>query len=150
MRVLFFLLMVSLASPAMAKKRHHHHHKSQQGYSHTIGSSSLVHTARRYIGGNPTGWSSLWCGKFMDLILRKTGHRGGGNLALAYAHYGRRVSSPVVGSIAVLRRGRGGGHVGVVSGVDRNGNPIVISGNHGHRVAESMYQRSRVVAFVMP
>ena len=45
---------------------------------------------------------------------------------------------------------RGGGHVGVVSGIDAKGNPIVVSGNHGRRVAESVYSRSRIYAYVMP
>ena len=56
---------------------------------------------------------------------------------------------PQVGAIAVMGR-RGGGHVGVVSGVDANGNPIIVSGNHNHTVAESVYPRSRISAYVMP
>lgn len=111
--------------------------------------NALVRDARRYIGTNPTGRRSLWCGAFMDKILRDTGHRGGGNLALGYAHYGRRVSGPRVGAIAVMRR-RGGGHVGVVAGIDANGNPIIISGNHNHTVAEAVYPRRRIMAYVMP
>jgi len=67
----------------------------------------------------------------MDLVLKRTGHAGGGNLASAYSHYGQRVSGPQVGAIAVMGR-HGGGHVGVVSGVDPNGNPIIVSGNHGY------------------
>lgn len=113
------------------------------------GGSSLVAEARRYIGTNPTGRSSLWCGAFMDKVLRETGHRGGGNLAKGYLHYGHRVSGPQVGAIAVMGR-RGGGHVGVVSGVDPNGNPIIVSGNHNHTVAESVYPRSRIIAYVEP
>jgi uncharacterized protein (TIGR02594 family) len=112
-------------------------------------SNSLVAEARKYLGTNPTGRKSLWCGAFMDKVLRETGHRGGGNLALAYAHYGQRVSGPQVGAIAVMGR-RGGGHVGVVSGVDPNGNPIIISGNHNHTTAESVYPRSRILAYVVP
>ena len=54
-----------------------------------------------------------------------------------------------LGAIAVMSR-RGGGHVGVVSGIDANGNPIIISGNHGNRVAESTYPRGRIYAYVMP
>jgi uncharacterized protein (TIGR02594 family) len=111
--------------------------------------NSLVAEARKYIGTNPTRRSHLWCGAFMDMILRETGHRGGGNLALGYEHYGHRVSGPQVGAIAVMTR-RGGGHVGVVSGVDANGNPIIVSGNHNHTVAESVYPRSRIAAYVMP
>ncbi|HTM73444.1 MAG TPA: TIGR02594 family protein [Pseudolabrys sp.] len=115
----------------------------------TTGSSDLVSEARRYLGGNPTGRRSLWCGAFMDMVLKHTGHRGGGNLARAYAGYGTRLSGPQVGAIAVMARG-GGGHVGVVSGIDASGNPIVISGNHNNTVAESVYPRGRIIAYVMP
>lgn len=115
----------------------------------SFGSSSLVNTARAYLGTNPTGRRSLWCGAFMDMVLRKTGHAGGGNLAKAYARYGQRVSGPQVGAIAVMNR-KGGGHVGVVSGVDANGNPIIISGNHNRTVAETVYPRGRITAYVVP
>jgi uncharacterized protein (TIGR02594 family) len=112
-------------------------------------SNPLVAEARKYIGTNPTGRSSLWCGAFMDMVLKRTGHIGGGNLALGYSHYGHRISGPQVGAIAVMGR-HGGGHVGVVSGIDANGNPIIVSGNHNHTVAESVYPRSRISAYVMP
>ena len=112
-------------------------------------SNSLVSEARKYIGTNPTGRGSLWCGAFMDRVLKRTGHAGGGNLAKAYASYGTRVSGPQVGAIAVIGR-RGGGHVGVVSGVDPNGNPIVVSGNHNRTVAESVYPAGRITAYVLP
>jgi uncharacterized protein (TIGR02594 family) len=108
-------------------------------------SNSLVSEARKYIGGNPTGRGSQWCGAFMDLVLKRTGHNGGGNLARAYAKYGTRVSGPQVGAIAVMNH-----HVGVVSGVDSNGNPIIVSGNHNRTVAESVYPRGRIMAYVMP
>lgn len=115
----------------------------------TFTSSSLVSEARKYLGTNPTGRGSLWCGAFMDMVLKRTGHAGGGNLAKAYAHYGTRVPGPQVGAIAVMGR-RGGGHVGVVSGIDPNGNPIIVSGNHNRTVAESVYPRSRITAYVLP
>jgi len=107
--------------------------------------SSLVSNARKYIGGNPTGRSRRWCGAFMDKVLRETGHKGGGNLAAAYARYGTRVSGPQVGAIAVMNH-----HVGVVSGVDANGNPIIISGNYSHRVEETTYPKGRIAAYVLP
>lgn len=115
-----------------------------------IGGSDLVNEARRYLGGNPTGKASLWCGNFMNLVLERTGHgRSNSNLARSFASYGTRVSGPQVGAIAVMSR-NGGGHVGVVSGVDAKGNVIVVSGNHNKRVAESTYPRSRIYAYVMP
>jgi uncharacterized protein (TIGR02594 family) len=105
----------------------------------------MVNEARRYIGTNPTGRGSQWCGAFMDMVLRRTGHPGGGNLAWGYSRYGRRIVSAQVGAIAVMH-----GHVGVVSGIDANGNPIIVSGNHNHTVAESVYPRGRIVAYVLP
>jgi len=108
-------------------------------------SDALVSEARKYIGTNPTGRGSLWCGAFLDMVLKRTGHAGGGNLAWGYARYGTRVSGPQVGAIAVMR-----GHVGVVSGIDANGNPIIVSGNHNHTVAESVYPRGRIAAYVVP
>jgi uncharacterized protein (TIGR02594 family) len=110
-----------------------------------VTSDSLVSEARSYLGTNPTGRGRQWCGVFMNLVLKKTGHPGGGNLARAYARYGTRVSGPQVGAIAVMNH-----HVGVVSGIDPNGNPIIVSGNHNHTVAESVYPRGRIAAYVMP
>lgn len=113
--------------------------------------SSLVSVARRYLGTNPTGRRSLWCARFMNFVLQRTGHKGtGSDMARSFVSYGRRVHGPQIGSIAVLSRGRGGGHVGIVTGVDKRGNPVIISGNHGHRVGEGAYPRSRVLAYVKP
>lgn len=123
---------------------------NSQGFG-GFGGSNVVAEARRYIGGNPTGRSRLWCARFMNMVLEKSGHKGtGSDMARSFAGYGQRISGPQVGAIAVMSRGRGGGHVGVVSGIDAKGNPIVISGNHGRRVAEATYSRGRVYAYVMP
>ncbi|HEX5507906.1 MAG TPA: TIGR02594 family protein [Pseudolabrys sp.] len=110
----------------------------------------LIVEARRYLGTNPTGWRSVWCGAFMDMVLRHTGHRGGGVAAKAYAHYGRRVSGPQVGAIAVMARRGGGGHVGIVTGIDPHGNPIIISGNYNHKVVEAAFPRGSIFAYVVP
>ena len=120
-------------------------------YASAPASSSLVAEARRYIGSNPTRRRSLWCGAFMNMVLERTGHkRGPSDLAKSFASYGQRVSGPQVGALAIMSRGRNGGHVGVVSGVDAKGNVIVVSGNHNNRVAESVYPRGRIFAYVMP
>jgi uncharacterized protein (TIGR02594 family) len=121
------------------------------GVSSAWSSSDIVAEARRYVGTNPTGRRSLWCARFMNFVLAHTGHVGtGSDMARSFARYGRRVSGPQVGAIAVMSRGRRGGHVGVVSGIDAHGNPIIISGNHGNRVAEAVYPRGRVYSYVMP
>ncbi|MGY3470865.1 uncharacterized protein (TIGR02594 family) [Bradyrhizobium sp. LM6.11] len=121
---------------------------SSGGFS---GGSGLVSEARRYVGGNPTGRGSLWCARFMNMVLEHTGHRGtGSDMASSFARYGTRVSGPQVGAIAVMSRGRGGGHVGIITGVDAQGNPIMISGNNGNRVREAPISRGRIYAYVMP
>ena len=43
-----------------------------------FGSSNVVAEARRYIGGNPTGRGSLWCARFMNMVLQHSGYRGTG------------------------------------------------------------------------
>lgn len=120
------------------------------GFSWSWG-SDVVAEARRWIGTNPTDRNSLWCARFMNFVLERTGYRGtGSDAARSFASYGRRVFGPQVGAIAVMTRGSNGGHVGVVSGIDTSGNPIIISGNHNRRVAEAIYPRERVYAYVMP
>lgn len=115
-----------------------------------FGGSGLVSEARRYLGGNPTGRGSLWCARFMNMVLQHTGHQGtGSDMANSFARYGTRVSGPQVGAIAVMGR-RGGGHVGIITGVDAQGNPIMISGNNGNRVREAPVSRGRIYAYVMP
>ena len=113
------------------------------------GGSGALAIARSYLGGNPTGRRRLWCAYFMNLVERKAGRSGtGSGMARSYASYGRRVSDPRPGDIAVLRR-RGGGHVGYVMSV--SGNKVqLISGNHGRKVGIGSYPRSRVIAFVRP
>lgn len=112
---------------------------------------ALVAEARKYMGTNPTARTRLWCATFMNFVLAKVGYAGtNSDAAKSFAYYGRRISEPQVGAIAVLTRGKNGGHVGVVSGIDKSGNPIIISGNHNKRVGEAVYARSRVIAYVMP
>jgi len=113
------------------------------------GAYALVAEARRYLGTNPTGRKDLWCGAFVDLVLKRLGYKGGGNLASAYARYGRRIHGPQIGAIAVMTR-TGGGHVGIVSGFDSKGRPIIISGNYRRSVAESVYPGGRIYAYVIP
>ena len=116
-----------------------------------FGSSNIVAEARRYIGGNPTSRASLWCARFMNMVLQHTGHRGtGSDMARSFASYGHRISGPRVGAIAVMSRRGGGGHVGVISGIDARGNPILVSGNNGNRVREAPVSRGQIYAYVVP
>lgn len=110
--------------------------------------SRIVAEARRWIGTNPTTRATLWCARFMNFVLARLGLPGtASDVAKSFASYGKPLERPEVGAIAVMDR-KGGGHVGVVSGFDKEGDPIIISGNHSRRVAEAVYARSRVITYV--
>ena len=96
-------------------------------------------------------YPDLWCADFINFVLRRTGHpTTNSRAAKSFLDYGKRIDSPRVGAIVVLTRGKNGGHVGIVRGTDGAGNIIVISGNHGNKVWESPYPKSRVLGYVIP
>jgi uncharacterized protein (TIGR02594 family) len=150
-----FALSVALAtlcSSADARPRHSHVRTVEHAsiWSGIFG-GGLVSTARSHLGSTAGQLGlprSLWCADFMNMVMRATGHRGTGSRT-AKSYLALPHTSAHVGAIAVLRR-RGGGHVGVVSGFDGAGNPIVVSGNHNSRVGEGVYPKGRVIAFVSP
>jgi hypothetical protein len=115
----------------------------------------LLRRAEAYLGTNPTGWSRLWCARFMALIAPDLARRiANPNLARAWARL-PRVHKPAPGVIVVLSRGRNpqAGHIGVVKRVEKRA-VVVVSGNTIHRgrraVGINRYPLSRVVAFVDP
>lgn len=114
--------------------------------------AELVTKARQYVGktagqlGLP---NSLWCSDFVNMI---TG--GGTHDRMARSWLDRpKLDRPQIGAVVVFSRGRSDvyGHVGVLSGFDRHGNPIAITGNSsGNRVREGRYPKGRVLAYVVP
>ena len=116
----------------------------------TIGLEALkwVGATSRQVG---VPYPDLWCADFINFILRRTGHATtNSRAAKSFLDYGKRIDSPRVGAIVVLSRGVNNGHVGIVRGTDGAGNIIVISGNHGNKVWESPYPKSRVLGYVVP
>jgi uncharacterized protein (TIGR02594 family) len=119
------------------------------------GSAMILLEALRWRGrtarqiGLPT---KLWCADFMNFVLRRAGGKGTkSRAARSFLDYGKKLDGPRVGAIAILyRKGPNNGHVGVVRGTDGQGNPILVSGNHGHAVRQAVYSKSRVLAYVMP
>jgi len=119
------------------------------------GAAGVLLEALRYRGrtakqlGLPT---QLWCADFMNFVLRKAGGKGThSRAARSFLDYGKKLDGPRVGAIAILyRKGPNNGHVGVVRGTDGQGNPVIVSGNHGNAVKQSIYPKSKVLAYVMP
>jgi len=135
---------------------HHHHrvasHRSVRRVEPSVSGvsdSSVVETARSQIGNGPVyGRRNLWCARFVNWVLAHTGYHGtDSDLARSFASLPH--TDMHVGAIAVMGR-RGGGHVGIVSGVASSGDPIIISGNHAGRVREAVYPRRRIHEFVVP
>ena len=81
----------------------------------------------------------------MNFVLRRAGGKGTqSRAARSFLEYGKKLDGPRVGAIAILyRKGPNSGHVGVVRGTDGQGNPILVSGNHGPTVKQSVYPKSQ-------
>jgi len=102
-----------------------------------------VATARSQLGnGAIYGRATLWCARFVNYILEKLGYRGTGSDAAA-SFLSLPATDMHPGAIAVMRH-----HVGIVSGVDASGNPVIISGNNARRVREGVVSARRVLRFV--
>lgn len=103
--------------------------------------SGLVSQAEQYLGqtARQVGVrSSLWCSAF----IRKLSNASGvDDRAISWLSRPRTVAR--IGAIAVMRH-----HVGIVKGFDKNNNPILISGNHRHRVGIGAYPKHRILAYV--
>lgn len=99
----------------------------------------------------PPGCPPNWCGCWARLEIGSSDKRL--DSALQWPKVlpvvAGRGAAPVIGAWAVMGR-KGGGHVGLVTGIDPDGNPIIKSGNHNHRVGEGVYPRARIRAYVRP
>lgn len=115
---------------------------------------SLVVTASKHLGTNPTGWARLWCARFVALIAPELAKKiDNPNLARSWAHLPKTKAKP--GAIVVLTRGGNpkAGHIGIVKRVLKNGDVEVISGNTWWKgkkrtVGINRYSKRRVIAFV--
>jgi uncharacterized protein (TIGR02594 family) len=107
-------------------------------------SKDLVEKASKYLGFGPNQLGlprSLWCADFMNMLVG-----GHSRAAASYLNRGSYAKYGCVNCVAILKR-RGGNHVGVVSGYDDEGDPIIISGNHDGVVGIGKYRRERVIGY---
>ena len=93
-----------------------------------------------------------WCGVAVAAWLRDTGYPIPTHYyrALAWADYGDRMPGPRQGAIAVMAR-KGGGHVGIVTGVTANGSHVrLLGGNQNDAVSEAWFPAERITAYRAP
>jgi len=173
--LLAFAATIALAAPAAASKKEERFSLTaavEPAHSHRSANTAAISLAGpkqdkkddvfaiglealKWIGASSrqvgVPYPELWCADFINFILRRTGHpTTNSRAAKSFLDYGKRIDQPRVGAIVVLTRGKNGGHVGIVRGTDGAGNIIVISGNHGNKVWESPYPKSRVLGYVVP
>jgi uncharacterized protein (TIGR02594 family) len=100
------------------------------------------------------GWllGQPWCGGAVAKWLSEAGYPIPKHYyrALAWADYGDRLPAPRQGAIAVLTR-KGGGHVGIVTGVTANGSHArLLGGNQNDAVGEDWFPVGRIIAYRLP
>lgn len=115
----------------------------QYSQSHKV-KSTVKRKYVKYTSQRPTDCPLLWCGCWLSKFIFGENKR---DLWVAKNWLKFPKTTPRPGAVAVFNRKGGGGHVGVVQSLDKNGNPIVKSGNHSNRVATATYSKSNVIAY---
>lgn len=92
-----------------------------------------------------------WCGTFAAVVVSEAGMKppAAWYRAKAWLSWGKKLDGPSLGAIVVFER-TGGGHVGIVVGIDDKGNLMVLGGNQGDAVRVSPFARSRVLGYRWP
>lgn len=92
-----------------------------------------------------------WCGILPAICFKRTGYDIPTYYmrAKAWVEWGVRIHNPVLGCVVVFDRA-GGGHVGLVVGIDNKGNPWVLGGNQKDTVSIALFDRQRVIAYRLP
>jgi uncharacterized protein (TIGR02594 family) len=92
-----------------------------------------------------------WCGTFVDAVMRDCGigSAKAWYRAQGWLEWGQPLSGPTLGAIVVFKR-TGGGHVGIIAGIDDRGNLMVLGGNQGNAVCIMPFARDRVIGYRWP
>lgn len=112
-------------------------------------------TIQRWLRTLRAWWSddeTPWCGTAVAAWMLEAGiqklpthwYRAKG-----WVGWGVTLTQPTVGCVVVFSR-QGGGHVGLVVGVDRAGRLMVLGGNQGNRVCVAPFDPSRVISYQWP
>jgi uncharacterized protein (TIGR02594 family) len=92
---------------------------------------------------------NLWCAAGTNKILRKAGYRGtGSDAARSFARWGRATTARP-GAIAVMRRGKSGGHVAIVV-KDLGSTVLTVSPNSRGKVRYVKFSKKRIYAYRWP
>lgn len=91
-----------------------------------------------------------WCSGFACAMVEAAGIRSPrSDSAKSWLTWGKPLSAPALGAIAVFQR-PGGWHVGFVVGRDERGNLMILGGNQGDSVSIAAFPASRLVGLRYP
>lgn len=113
----------------------------------------ILNWAREEGGEIATGYKHdeiPWCALFANMVLTKLGIKGTETLwALDWNKWGQKLSGPVVGAFAPMKR-EGGGHIAIVVGRDVHGNLMCLGGNQSDTVSIVPFPAERPLSFRWP
>lgn len=92
-----------------------------------------------------------WCGVAVGAWMKQAGIARPKHWyrAKGWLEWGVDIGGPTYGCVAVFERA-GGGHVGIVVGINKSGHLMVLGGNQGNRVSILPFDRSRAIGYRMP
>lgn len=93
---------------------------------------------------------TAWCSAFVNWCVEHSGHKGTRSAAArSWLEWGKAISIPRRGCIAVFSRGESSGHVAFYMCSILH-NYIVLGGNQANRVGVNDYDRARLLGFRVP
>lgn len=93
---------------------------------------------------------TAWCAAYVNWCLEKAGYAGTDSAwARSFANWGKKITTPRRGCIAVFKRGVSSGHVAFF--VSKSGTTIkTLGGNQGDEVCISTYSESKLIGYRIP
>ena len=144
-----FLIMTTGAANAHVRHHHRHHHFQRTiGHLPVIAIQSQTQSIEERADPRPGAWCAWWLRRYLG-IARSAFRPWEWNLARGFLYIGTPAPLGCTGCIAIFSRGHGG-HVGLVKNWDANGNPVILSGNYGGRVAVAAHSARRLIGLRWP
>jgi len=121
--------------------------RETKGQQHT---TEIVQMWRDIKRGGIKDDETPWCAAFVGACLERVGVQSTRfEGAASYLDWGQKLSHPVLGCVAVIRR-PGGAHVFFVVARDVTGNLIGLGGNQADQVSYATFDRGAILGYRWP
>ena len=106
------------------------------------------HNTTKYNKGD--GHETAWCSSFVNFVIEKAGYKGmSSSRSLDWLNWGKVISNPIYGAIAVKTR-FGGGHVGFVFTKKGKKGVVILGGNQKDELKKSIYINNNIFTYIIP